>query len=142
MLIRRTCMKHTHRELFERLPKVEAPEALYHSVLMRVDAVRLRAMRIKFAVFSLLGFTAGISLIPLTSSAIAQAIESGFIDYASLVMTDGAVVLSYWQEFGITLIESLPILAITLILIALFTLLESVRFATKNSRAVFTHHFA
>ncbi|KKU78576.1 MAG: hypothetical protein UY04_C0033G0012 [Parcubacteria group bacterium GW2011_GWA2_47_7] len=142
MLDRRTDMKSTYQELFQRLPRAEAPEALYQSVLTSVDKIRIRAMRIKFALFSFLGLGAGISLVPLTSSAVTQAIESGFVDYASLALSDSAVILSYWKEFSITLIESLPILGITMILLALFTLLESVRHATKNSRAVFTHHFA
>lgn len=98
-------------------------------------------MRIKFAVFSVLGLASGAALFPLVSSTATKMLESGFLDYASLAVSDGGAVLSYWQEFSITLIESLPVLGLTLILCALLTMLQTFRLAAKNSDAVFTHRF-
>lgn len=135
-------MKQTqYEELFRRLPTVKAPSGLHQSIIARVGEARLRVMRIKFAVFSLLGIASGAALFPLISSTSSKMLESGFADYASLLLTDSGAVLSYWQEFSITLLESLPILGLTLILCAVLSMLQTFRLAAKNSDAVFTHRF-
>ncbi len=135
-------MKQTHyQELFRKLPRVVAPQGLHRSVIMGVNEARVRVMRIKFAVFSVLGLASGATLFPLVSLTGTKMLESGFLDYASLAVSDSGAVLSYWREFSITLIESLPILGLTLILCALLTSLQTFRLAAKNSDAVFTHRF-
>lgn len=134
-------MKQNYEELFQRLAKVRAPSGLHRSVIAQIDEARLRIMRIKFAVFSTLGFASGVALFALVSSTSAKLLESGFINYASLLFSDSGAVLSYWREFSITLIESLPLLGLTLILLALLTLLQAFRLAAKNSSALFTHQF-
>ncbi|OGZ06363.1 MAG: hypothetical protein A2845_01030 [Candidatus Lloydbacteria bacterium RIFCSPHIGHO2_01_FULL_49_22] len=134
-------MKQNYEELFRRLSKVRAPLGLHQSVIARIDEARLRIMRIKFALFSAFGFASGVALFALVSSTSAKMLESGFIDYASLLFSDSGAVLSYWREFSVTLVESLPLLGLTLILLALLTMLQTFRLAAKNSGAFFTHQF-
>jgi len=58
--------------------------------------------------------------------------QSSFYQYSSLLFSDADIVLSYWREFALTLAESLPFLAITLVLVAIVTFMVSLRLFTNN----------
>jgi len=66
---------------------------------------------------------------------VAQAIsESSFYQYFSLLFSDPDIVVSYWREFTLSLVESLPFFAITLVLVAIVVLMTSIRIFINNSR--------
>ncbi len=69
--------------------------------------------------------------------------QSGFYEYASLATSDSGAVLAYWKEFALSLIEVLPLPAITIALVAVGVLLYSVRVfaAGLQSRRALAFHF-
>ena len=135
-------MLQQYQRLFDALPVASASNELRHSILKEIGILHLRSMRIKFFASSALLFTSCISLYFISASVAVQMGQSGFFDYASLALSDGGTMMTYWQEFSITLLESLPILGLTLTLLAVFTLLQSLRYAMKNSEAIFTHRYS
>lgn len=62
--------------------------------------------------------------------------EASFYRYMSLLFSDPDIVLSYWRQFMLSLVESLPFFAITLVLVATVAFMISIRaFAqSMNSR--------
>jgi hypothetical protein len=68
--------------------------------------------------------------------------QSGFYSYASLLLSDPDMVLRYWREFGLALLESLPVIGIVCFLIAVFALLMSFRSFARNMRFGFAPSFA
>lgn len=67
--------------------------------------------------------------------------QSNFYTYLSLLFSDPDVALIYWREFTLSLIETTPLFEITLSLIAVVTLLISIRVFVNNMRGVFVPSF-
>ena len=60
--------------------------------------------------------------------------ESSFVNYLSLLFSDPDVVLMYWQQFVLSLLESLPVVGMVLSLVALASLLVSFRVLVVNMK--------
>lgn len=60
--------------------------------------------------------------------------QSSFYSYFSLLFSDPDIVVSYWRELSLSLIETTPFVGITLALITLATLLTSMRVLIKNTK--------
>lgn len=57
--------------------------------------------------------------------------QSNFGSYLSLLVSDGRLVLSFWEQYLNSLFESLPVTGITLCLAAFLLLLLSLRYTSK-----------
>jgi len=67
--------------------------------------------------------------------------QSSFGSFISLIFSDPSIVVSYWKELSISLLETLPILGITISLVAVYTLLASIRTLVKNTRGILIPSF-
>ncbi len=102
-------------------------------VLARLDMeIKLRAVRRRLAVFGLAFFAALVVLVPAMLSLADNLNSSGFIQYSSLLFYDWQSVLSMWQSFGYSLLESLPIFSLVIVLAAILALLESTKYLVNN----------
>lgn len=70
--------------------------------------------------------------VPVWRAFSAEAAESGFGDYAALVWSDFGTVSASWQDFGLSLTESFPIVGAMELLIIAFALFVFARLAVKN----------
>lgn len=108
--------------------------ALRRAIISRIRRVEYRRAR-AFLITS--GFAVSLSVvaIALSISHLAQAFrQSSFIAYLSLLISDTDVVVLYWREFALSVVESAPFLGLTLALSALLALLASVRVFAHNLR--------
>ena len=69
---------------------------------------RLHARR-HFWFFSLFLILSTCAAVPVLSALMQQAHESGFVDVLSLSLSDTASIFIHWQEYGYSLLETLPI---------------------------------
>lgn len=105
---------------------------LFNAILLRIAQERVRAARIKFGIPA---FVAAVSLIGSVSAAqyaISAFSQSAFMEYLSLASSDSVVVMAHWQEFLLSLAESIPFMGTTVALGLLFALLYSVRLMLRN----------
>ena len=65
----------------------------------------------------------------------------GFYQSSFGSFSDPSIVVSYWKELSISLLETLPILGITISLVAVYTLLASIRTLVKNTRGILIPSF-
>lgn len=73
---------------------------------------------------------------------VTQAIsQTSFYRYFSLLFSDSDIVLSYWRQFTLSLVESLPFFAVTLVLVAIVVLMVSIRVFTNNARRSLSFSF-
>jgi len=121
-----------------KLPETHIPEGLYQATLARVALARRRAARIEFillaavsAILTTLGFVA-LQYLATESAA------SGFTAYLSLLTSDTAHVLGS-QAFFLSLIESLPSLAVIASLALIVALAWSLRRTIKSARSAFAY---
>lgn len=118
------------------MDQLQPPSELRKNILLQI--VREEHHRAKNYVLASVA-TASVSVMGVIFSInyVAQAISaSSFYQYLSLLFSDPDVVLSYWKEFVLSLVESLPFFAITLVLVAVVVLMLSVRVFTSNSQRV------
>lgn len=114
------------------------PVGLFEKIIKRIHREkRLRTVR-RLAVFSV-ALVGSIAVIMPAFQAMRTAFsESGFAAFFSLIFSDSAAMLVHWQSFGLALLESLPAMSIIAFLAVIFVLLESLKFLTRDLKAVFT----
>lgn len=126
--------------LYNALSTSPCPDGLYEAVLERVAAARIHAARIRAGYFATIALASIALLVPIVEYTAEQLYASGFYDYASLMASDHTLVLAHWREFGLTLIESLPSIALLLLLPIAAALLWSLSRLIKNIRAGFIRY--
>lgn len=125
--------------LYRTLSTVEPPKGLYEAVMARIDTARRRAAQMRAGLFGMVALLSGALLVPALEYTMSQLYASGFYDYLSLILSDHSLVLTYWREFGLSLIESLPSLALLLLLPTIVALVWSLARLIKNVRSGFKY---
>lgn len=128
-------MKEENYQKLFGLDQRPAPEKLYKAVLLRIGLEKKRDEKRRFIVagFSL---TASIfAVVPAVLSLANSLAASGFWKFVSLLFSDGSLVLTYWKEFSLTLLESFSVPEMILTLVCVFAIALSVKFLFKNKSA-------
>jgi hypothetical protein len=116
---------------------IEPPAGLFIKVMNRIEAEeRIMLLKRRIFVFSCAIFGSTIGLIFSFNFAGNAMIDSGFGEFFSLMFSDPTIVGAYWQNFFLTLLESLPIVEITVFLSVIFLLLQFIRFLNKDIRII------
>jgi len=116
------------------LEEVDPPAGLKANVLTRVEkAIEQRNRNRKIIGFSLLSAStlSCVYFLMMTARALQQ---SGFSAYWSLIFSDSKIVLANFGSFALSLIDSLPFFAITVMFLSVFIILISIRYATNNAK--------
>ena len=107
---------------------------LRESILSRIATEEHQRAR-RYLLASFTAATVSVAGIVFAGTYVVRAIyEARFYQYVSLLFSDTDIVLSYWREFMLSLAEALPFFAITLVLVAVATLMLSIRMLTSTSR--------
>ena len=56
------------------------------------------------------------AIVPAVQYVLASAAQSGFLQYLSLVASDGGSLATYWKDFVLTIVETAPLMAGALVL--------------------------
>ena len=125
--------------LYCTLSTLEPPKGLYDIILARIDLARRRSAQLRSVVCAAIALLSGAALIPVVEYTLSQLYTSGFYEYLSLVQSDHRLVLTYWREFGLSLLESLPSVALLLLLPIVIALAWSLVRLIKNARNGFIY---
>ena len=93
---------------------------------------RAMAMNRRVAVFSLALILSFGGLIPALKGVYSGFVNSGFTQIFSLIFSDTAIVMSLWQNFALSLLETLPINGILAVGVLSIIFFGSVRFLSKQ----------
>lgn len=115
----------------------EPRSGLCEAILARIALLERRYTRVRAGLFSALALVCAAALIPATQYAAEQFYASGFYDYLTLIVSDHTLVLTYWRQFGLSLLESLPSLALLLFVPLIIVLAYSLRRAVQTGRVAF-----
>jgi hypothetical protein len=119
------------------LHTIEPSVGLYAAIMERIAYAKRRQARIRSGLFAALAIVSGAALVPAFQYTAEQFYASGFYDYVALVFSDRGFVLTYWRQFSLSLVESLPSLALLLLLPIAFALGYSLYRLTQTSRIAF-----
>ena len=119
------------------LSEIEPSSKLKSSILQNI-----KKEEIKISIYKIFfGSIASISSIALAVIAIINIskdfYQSGLYEYLSLLFSDGASLISNWQSYAMSIVESLPILTITVMFASVWIFMISMNAIMKNSRVAF-----
>jgi len=122
-----------YKKLLTYLSDFEVPDKLFDKVISRLHwEKRVATARKKILLYSTATIFSLSALIGAFYYVRLEMISSGFINYFSLIYSDLDVVLLSWQNFSITLLESLPTTSLILLLMSMAALMLMVKNLTKN----------
>lgn len=125
-------MNDDYRKLFNKLEQFEPSEKLFNDTLARIDFEKRRSVGFRL-MFLGVATTASLAVMILSFQYVAREFyQSGFYQYFSLIFSDGAVIMTSWKEFVLSLAETAPIMKIIIFLSAVFAFLVSSKLAIKN----------
>jgi hypothetical protein len=129
-------MSKEFKHLFSGLEKQEVPLGLYDDIVFKLEKARIKKGRTGLLIQSILSITSLVAIFPVFMNVVERFSQSGFFQYLSLIFTDGEIVLSNWKIFVSSLLESAPFYEVTILLVAIFVLLESLKFAFRNFKMI------
>jgi hypothetical protein len=126
-----------HKQKFIHINRIEPRENLRDVVLLRINLEKRREAKIRLALTSATSLLSLIALVPVIQYFITEFSQSGFYQYLSILFSDGSSILLYWKELGLSLLESLPTLSITAVLVLVFILFATSKFIIQDSKVIF-----
>ena len=125
-----------------RINFIEPRNNLYVFILGKIEQEKKRMAKIRLIYTSIIGVVSLAGSIPVLQYFLEELARSGFYQYFSLILSDGGTALTYWKEFSLSLVESLPVLGTTALLTILFILLVVSNFIIKDYRTIFNRQLA
>ena len=116
---------------------IELPEGIFERIMGRIrKEQRLSAIRRRLAIFSfgIIGSLA--AFIPVSKLVYSSFVDSGFVQFFSLLFSDFGVVATYWQNFTMVLLETLPAISLAILLFVIFIFFESLRFLARDIKFI------
>ena len=124
-------------EPFSGLQATELPHGLADKVINRLHQERrLMIIRQRIIIWGITTASSALVLIPTFRMLQVNLIDSGFLQFFSLLFSDSKVILSYWDAFAWSLLEALPVMSLVLFLAILGIFLKSLSVLTKNVKNI------
>ncbi len=130
-------MSTIEHQLHHTLCEVEPPAALYRKVFSYITLRQQRLARVHAFLLGMLTVFSGIVLVPALQYVAAEFYASGFYEFASLALSDHTLFLSAWRELTLSMLESLPSVALLLLFAVGTSLTWSLTRTIANARVGF-----
>jgi hypothetical protein len=116
--------------------QIEPSKELLEKILKRIHhEERILVLR-RVILFSITLIASAVGFIPAFKMLSADLAQSGFFNFFSLIFSDFSAVASYWKNFTLILLETLPAIAIVLFLALVLVFLQSLRLLAKNIKII------
>jgi hypothetical protein len=125
-------MTTKNKPLLGQLRFIKPPPYLYTKITTRIKLLEQRNLQIRLAFQSIGALTSLILLIPAYQFASAEWMRSEFGNYLALLLSDGALALTYSKELALSLIESAPLLGISALVTTLLVTLGTLKASAYN----------
>jgi membrane protein CcdC involved in cytochrome C biogenesis len=110
---------------------------LFEKIMLRIkEEQRIAAVKRIMVVSFVVAAGSIAAFIPVFNAMRASLYDSGFISSFSLIFSDFGVVLSYWQNFSLSLLETFPVLEFVEVLSVSLVFFISVNFIIKSIRYI------
>jgi hypothetical protein len=131
-------MRKDYEKLFIHLEPPEPPAELLGRIMARIhEEERLKSIKKRLFLFSTTVLVSAIAFIPATNAFWDGFAQSGFLQFISLLFSDFGLIIDDWQNFGLAILESLPVMSITAFLFTAFISLWSLKHLVQAIKVVF-----
>ncbi len=133
-------MRKDYEKLFSHLEPAEPPAGLFDRIILAIKREQelQQTKRLLFSFLSLLI----ISFIAASFSwtlLVEQVESSGILYFVSTAISDFGVFLALWQDFGLAILESLPIMGIAVFMVNIALILFTVRLFLYRKRLLLAY---
>lgn len=121
-------MRQDYKQLFSNLQEPAPSAGLSDRVIASIKADRKwRQIHLRVYAYLAIFVFSSIALIPSVLLVRNNLSGTGFTQYFSLLFTDFSVIMGYWQNYSLTLLESLPTFSLSVFLGLIVLILLSFR---------------
>lgn len=111
-----------------KLIDINPPQELQSKILGRISLREHRIARTKKAVMGIFSVSSLTGLVLAIRFTLDELSQSGLFHYLSLAFSDSGAMVTLWQEFALSLVDSIPIMGMILTLGSVAIFLGSIRF--------------
>jgi len=119
---------------------MEPREGLFEEIMGCIRREEFFYAKCRMAAFFLLFAVSAVAFLPVLRIAAAEAAESGFFEFMSLMFSDSGAVLALWQNFLLALAESLPVVSLAALLIVTLVLFQSLKIISRDLKFVYGYN--
>lgn len=120
-------MDQNYEKLFSRLVSPEMPENLLGKILIRIQKEKQKMHIRKLVIFSLFSSLSAAAVIPAFRYAQAGFLQSGFWHYFKLIFSDFGTIAGFWQNYALSLLETLPVFGLIIFLSSLLLFINLIK---------------
>ena len=125
-------------ESFRDITPITPPVYLFDKVIKRINSEReLAVVRKKAVYFSLALIGSLVLFLAAFISLSGTLIQSEILKLLSVFVSDPGASLANWRNFGLFLLEALPVVHLALFFAALLAVLQSLKYVVKNLTNIF-----
>ena len=117
-----------------KINKISPPETLEQHIVFEIRKREKIQEKTRFAIFAVISFVSFAGIIAALENIVSSATKSGFTQYASLAFSDWSALMSIWKVFTLSLVETTPIFAVTLCIVALLAFTWSISGALRHAK--------
>lgn len=129
-------MSQDYNELFTHFKPAEPSDGLFGVILQHFQKEQRFLIIKRSLLFFFIFIVSAAAVVPSFQAARAGLVDSGFIQFFSLLFSDFKIVMTDWQNFIFALLESLPAANLAIFFITILVFLESLKFLLKNIKEV------
>src|SRR3989338_2080670 len=130
-------MRQDFEKLFTFSVSPEPAPDLVGKVMQRIRSEqRLAVSKWRGGLFGVSMLASAIAFVPAFRMVQSGFTESGFMQFFSLLFTDFSIVMTYWKSFGLSLLEALPVVSLSIFFTIVLVFLESFVQLVKNTPAL------
>ena len=111
---------------------IEPSENLKVSIINMIKKEESKRNIYKIVFGSVLSMSSILIMVISIISIVNDAYQSGLSSYLSLIFSDGASIATYWQSYIMSVVESLPIIPITIVVASVGIFIWSINSALEN----------
>lgn len=131
-------MDKNYQQLFAHLSSPQPPNDLFDKIMLRLESEKkLSATKRHFFIFSVIMAISAISFIPVLKMMQNELSQTGFFNFVSLIYSDFGLIVSYWQYYSFSLLESLPTTSLIVLSIVSLIFLQSVKSFFQDVKIIF-----
>jgi hypothetical protein len=130
-------MSQDYEKLFSHLRQPKVPDSLLSGIITSIRRAERRRAAERLILFFPLSIGSLIALYFTFRSTWAASAESGFFSYLSLLFSDFQVVITHWQNYSLSLLETLPAISISLSLASILLLINFIRLFVREARNIY-----
>ena len=135
-----TNMTDSYKRLMSNISCPEIDSKLSEQIVARINQSKSKTKRNQVIVFGSISALSFVVLFPVVRYAVLEITQSEFYQYLSLAVSDSDIFLNNGRELILTLLESLPVLSLSILSAVTFIFLYSARAALISKENLIPIH--